>query len=195
MSTFNDVEELQGYFQHRFHYYRNGLPDYQTSLQDIKTGTTPQLIQRWADITQRIASLPGQPGAANPPAANFNFTNNHRDRLRNLAVPNRRPFNTVQPQIGTTDVTREMRQVLEDEYTKAYRLMRASFRYIKCLGWGGDGIVSLWKFSPEPGQEHTVVMKMSAQWEHVERTGRRARVDTTFIDTEKDVITVSLYRV
>lgn len=194
MATFNDVADLQGYFQHRFHYYRNGLPNYQTSLGDIRAGTTPELMQRWADINQRIASLPGQPGAANPPAGNFNFTTNHRDRLRNLAVPNRQPLRTVQPQIGTTDVTREMRQVVEDEYTKAHRLMRASFRYIKCLGWGGDGIVSLWKFSPEPAQEHMVVMKMSAQWEHVTRNGRRARIVTIYIDTERDVITVSLYR-
>lgn len=198
MSTFNDVANLQGYFQHRFHYYRNGLPNYQDSRDHIIEQSNllvQEYQQRLADINQRIASLPGQPGAANPPAGNFNFTTNHRDRLRNLAVPNREPLRTVQPQIGTTDVTREMRQVVEDEYTKAYRLMRASFRYIKCLGWGGDGIVSLWKYSPEPAQGHMVVMKMSAQWEHVTRNGRRARMVTRYIDTERDVITVSLYRV
>lgn len=196
--TANSVADLQGYFQHRFHYYRNGLAGYQASRREIRDGNGaghPVFVQREADINQRTASLPGQPGAANPPAGNFNFTVNHRNRLRNIALPNRNPLRTVQIQIGTIEVARKVRKAIQDEYTKAYRLMRASFRYIKCLGWGGDGIVSLWKYSPEPAQEHMVVMKMSTQWESATPTGRRVRLVTRYIDTEREVITVSLYRV
>lgn len=190
------VRQQQGYARHKFHCYRNGLPGYDATDREIRDGAAagdPVHVQSLADITQRIASLPGQPGAVIPPAASFQFTTNHRDRLRNVAVPRRTHFNTLQNPLGSRELGREARDVVQQEYTKAYRAMRASFRYFKCLGWGGDGIVSLWRYSPAPRQEHLVVMKMSNNWEYAAPTGNRARVDTEYLDKERQIITVSDY--
>lgn len=187
--------EQQGYCRHKFHYFRNGIPGYAATFREIADGAQLGMgiyLQRWADIAQRTASLPGMPGAVLPPAASFNFTAANRDRLRNVAVPVRSAFRDLQAPLGTVPLGPEPRQAVKKEYTNAYRLMRSSFRFIKCLGWGGDGIVSLWRYSPGPGQEHSVVMKMSTQWEFVPPNSRKPRVTTEHIDEERDVITVSL---
>lgn len=192
----NTLRDQQAYCQHKFHYYRNGLPNFQATFNEIAEGDTagvPEYVQRWADIGRRALTIPGLPGVVNPPAASFNFTVNHRDRLRNVAFPSRRPFrNTVAP-LGTAPMGSEAQEAVQVEYTNAYKLMRSSFRYIKCLGWGGDGIVSLWRYSPGPGQEHSVVMKMSTQWEFIPPNGRerRPRVTNDYLDEERDMITVS----
>lgn len=192
--TANDVISQQAYCQHKFHYYRNGLPNFQATYNEIADGDTagdPHYVPRWADIQRRALALPGLPGVVNPPAASFNFTVAHRNRLRNVAFPNRHPFrNTVAP-LGTAPLGSEAQEAIQVEYTKGYKLMRSSFRYIKCLGWGGDGIVSLWRYSPGAGQEHSVVMKMSTQWEFAEPNSRKPRVTNDFLDEERDMITVS----
>ncbi|KAJ0120639.1 hypothetical protein J7T55_015369 [Diaporthe amygdali] len=138
------VVELQGYYQQKYHYYRNVISQ---------------------------------------------FTVNHRDRLRNVAVPSRAPFRTARNQIGFEDLERQARNAVTDEYKTAYSLMRSSFRYFQCLGWGGDGIVSLWRYSPGRGQEHDVVMKMSVQWEYVPWSRVKARVVPGEIPKERDMIT------
>lgn len=195
------VADHQGYCQHKFHYYRNGLPRHDATEQEIADGANAgdaENTRRWADIIARTAALPGLPvpgfpGMAIPAAGNFQFTNNHRDRLKGVAVANRTRFNTAQTVLGTTVMGREAREAVQEEYTSAYKLMRSSFRYVKCLGWGGDGIVSQWRYSPGPGQEHSVVMKMSNQSELGGPTGRTPRVVTQFLDQERDTITVSDY--
>lgn len=190
-AAINNLEEQQGYAQHKFHYYRNGIDGFQATFRDIVEGNQngdPEYVQRWNDILLRIAALPGMPAGVVPAAARFQFTVNHRDRLKGIASPARDEFKDLQAPIGTRELQREARVAVQEEYTNAYKLMRSSFRYIKCLGWGGDGIVSLWRYSPGPGQEHSVVMKMSNQFE---LDGRRPRVTTGYIDRERDVITVS----
>lgn len=192
----NNVVDQQGYAQHKFHYYRNGILGFQDTFRDIADGAAsgdPVYVARWADIGLRIAALPGMPGGVIPPAPAFQFTVADRDRLRNVAFPVRNLFTTAPAPTGRRELEREARDAVKEEYTNAYKLMRSSFRYIKCLGWGGDGIVSLWRYSPGAGQEHSVVMKMSVQWDLPEPTGRKPRVSTEYLEKERDVITVSYY--
>ncbi|KAG6361235.1 hypothetical protein INS49_009459 [Diaporthe citri] len=73
---------------------------------------------------------------------------------------------------------------MRQEHTRAYARMRSCFRYVKCLGWGCDGIASLWRYSPGPGQEHLVVMKMSSKWTRVD--GQPVPAND---DKEKHIIT------
>lgn len=180
----------QGYLSHRFHWYRNGIAGHNLSIHDIYDGYVagdPLLTHRWNDILAREAALPLAPQGHFPPAASFLFSANHRDRLRNRAMANQGPLRTLQSQRGDP-VDRTTRRAVKQEYTRAYRLMRSCFRYFKCLGWGGDGIASLWRYSPGPGQEHMVVMKMS---NIASGTGREPRVRSTYIDRERKVISVS----
>lgn len=192
--TAAEVSERQGYASHKFHYYRNGLDGYEASLRQIQDGAAngdPEFTQRWADITLRTASLPGLPAAVAPPPGAFDFTDNSRDRLKNVAVPGRFHLRSVTVKIRTADFKPKSSDAIQDGYTNAYRAMRATFRYVKCLGWGGEGIASLWKYSPGPGQEHSVVMKMSTQLDDdAAPTGRRAELETQYIQEERDIITV-----
>lgn len=188
------VREQQAYCQQKFHYYRNNLAGYHASLQEIEEGAAAGdavFAQRWADLNQREAALPGMmPGGVAPPPGAFQFTDNSRDQLKMVAVAGRSPLRTVPIKMGTQEVQRELRDAVQEGYSNAYRAMRATFRYIKCLGWGGDGIASLWRYSPGPGQEHSVVMKMSAQWEYVARTGRRTGLVSEYMAHERDILTV-----
>lgn len=180
------LQRHQSYLLHRFHWYRNGIAGHNLSIHDIYNGFVagdPLLTHRWNDIMAREAALPPQ-GPFVPAAI---FTPFHRNRLRNLAMANVGPLRTLRPQMGDP-VDRTTRRAVTQEYTRAYSLMRSSFRYFKCLGWGGDGIASLWRYSPGPGQEHMVVMKMS---NIASGTGPRPTVSSTYIDQERKVITVS----
>lgn len=190
------VQDHQGYCQHKFHYYRNGIPGFEATAQEIEDGAAAgdaTFVQRWADVQQRTASLPGLPGGLLPPIPAAQFAVNHRNRLRGVAVPNRQPLRTANIPLGGVELKRGGRKAVQEEYTNVYGLMRATFRYIKCLGWGGDGIASMWRYSPGPGQEHIVVMKMSDLWEFLPKQKTLTRLKTQNITRERDLITVSNY--
>lgn len=192
--TANKVQERQGWSSHNFHYYRNGLDGYDDTLKQIKDGAAkgdPGFTQRLADIALRTASLPGLPAVVAPPPGAFQFTDNSRDRLKNVAMPGRYHLRSVKVKMDNAEFGPEDRDAIQDGYTNAYGAMRATFRYVKCLGWGGEGIASLWKYSPGPGQEHSVVMKMSTQLDDdAATTNGRAELDPQYIKQERDMITV-----
>ncbi|KAG8163387.1 hypothetical protein KVR01_006684 [Diaporthe batatas] len=181
------LSESQAYSAQKFHYYRNGIPGYELTYWDIQNGFLngdPVLTQRWNDIQARNGLNPPPV----PALARFQFTANHRDRLRTIAVNNRLPLRAmVAPPNAPID--RRARQTVAQEYTTLYPRMRATFRYFKCLGWGGEGITSLWRYSPGPGQNHMVVMKMSTSEKTIQVPNARRRViDTEHIDKERKMI-------
>lgn len=188
------LAEEQAYCSHKFHYYRNGLPGHELSHDAIQDGFLngdPVLTNRWNDIQAR------NPLAVPPPLAlaRFQFTVNHRERLRTVALGSRIALRRYgAPQRPPID--RQARQAVTQEYTSIYPRMRASFRYFKCLGWGGEGITSLWRYSPGPGQNHMVVMKMATSSKTVQvPTGTQVVIDTDDIDKERQKLSVSKFQV
>jgi hypothetical protein len=187
-----DMEETQGYYSHRFHRYRNGLPGHYMSWADIQhfaRNGEPIMIARCDDIMNRVAVL--APPGPQPPRPTFRFRTRDRARLRALAHRKRQPLRTLPPPAKGPRLSPEVKTLVRQEYTRRYARMRSCFRYIKCLGWGGEGVVSLWKYSPGPRQEHMVVMKMTSQWTHVNLPVPKNVLDPTNIDKEKYMTSVS----
>jgi hypothetical protein len=188
------LEEQQGFCSHKFHWYRNGLPDHHLKEWEIRDGWLrgdPALTYRWNDILARTQAL--APPAPFPVPGEYQFTAAERDRLRGFAIPGRVPFRTLRPPPPGAPLVREARKAVTQEYTSAYSVMRSCFRYFKCLGWGSEGVASLWKYSPGPGQEHMVVMKMSSQWLRIDQPVPQVILNTAYIDKERQVISVSKY--
>ncbi|POS76787.1 hypothetical protein DHEL01_v204820 [Diaporthe helianthi] len=187
-AKYAQLSETQAFCEHKFHYYRNGIAGYSLEYQDIQDGFLigdPELTNRWQDIQRRGVIPPPQ---VLPPLAQFQFNVNHRNRLRALAVARRTPLrNLANPARPMID--RETRELVRQEYTSAYAQMRACFRYIKCLSWGGQGITSLWRYSPGPGQSHAVVMKMSINPKSIPVAyARRLVISTRDIDKERHIL-------
>lgn len=176
----------QAFCQDKFHLYRNGLSGADDDLGGIiekaKVGD-PAALARLANIVARYNTLP-RPGY-------FRFTLWHRARLGAIAAARRVPFRerTLSPPPRPDADTQEE---VKDQLNNFRGLLRSTLRYVKCLGWGRDGVITLWRYRPTRGQDHRVVLKQSAR---VVERGRRQEVrpilDTRNILHEKSVMTVS----
>lgn len=179
-----DALELeQAYCQHKFHYYRNGLDGYHVSLQEIHAGAVAgnaHAIARWADIQNRWLHHLPRVGAI------YGFTQAHSARLNAVAVPIRQPFQTWRgrPPALRRPGAKDQAEVKKN-LNNFRNLLRSTFSYIKCLGWGGEGVVSLWRYRPSRGAEHRVVMKASV------RRGRSPASATQDLIAERSMMTVS----
>lgn len=176
------LELEQAYCQHKFHYYRNGIYGYHISLEEIHAGAvagSARAVARWADIqNRRLHHLP-RVGA-------YGFTQAHSARLNAVAVPSRQEFRTWRgrpPALPRPDA--ESQAEVKTNLNNFRSLLRSTFRYIKCLGWGGEGIVSLWRYKPSRGAEHRVVMKASV------RRGRSTASAAEDLIAERSMMTVS----
>lgn len=185
------LAETQAYCSHKFHYYRNGLAGHELTYDAIHDGFLdgdPVLTNRWNDIQARNAFPP----PPLPALARFQFTVNHRERLRMVALGSRIALRRLRAP-PRPPIDRQTRQAVTQEYTSIYPRMRASFRYFKFLGWGGEGITSLWRYSPGPGQNHMVVMKMSTLSKTVAvPNATQVVIDTDDINKERQIISVSI---
>lgn len=180
------LTEIQAYCQDKFHLYRNGLPGAGDTLGTILVGVRngdPAAVARWARITARFATIP-RPG-------NFRFILWHRARLRAMATARRTPFRGRElPPIPRPD--ENIQEAIGGQLNNFRDLLRSSFRYVKCVGWGRDGVLTLWRYQPSRGQEFRVVMKQSAYGAR-QRGRQRARpvLSTGMIMRERDIMTVS----
>lgn len=176
----------QAFCQDKFHLYRNGLSGANDDLKGIieKARTRDAAaLARLANIVARYNTLP-RPGY-------FRFILYHRARLGAIAAAKREPFRerTLSP-IPRPDA--DTRGEVKDQLNNFRALLRTTLRYVKCLGWGRDGVITLWRYRPTRGQDHRVVLKQSAR---VVQRGRRQEakpiLDTRNILNEKIVMTVS----
>ncbi|KAL1856314.1 hypothetical protein Daus18300_010799 [Diaporthe australafricana] len=163
--------DTQAWLQDKFHYYRNGMPGRNDTHEDIRDDAAAgdaAAIQRLADIAARRAHQL-------PRAGNYTFTDADRGRLKGVAVVNRGWYNTAVPPDRRQPIEPEARQVVRVEFRRAAQLLTSSFRYVKNLGYGHNGIMSLWRYQA-PGQDHHIVMKMSTDWQRRPRRGARGRL-------------------
>lgn len=176
----------QAFCQDKFHLYRNGLSGANDDLRGIlarASAGNPAAVARRANINARFNTIP-RPGY-------FRFTLWHRARLGAIAAAKREPFRerTLSPPPRPDADTREE---VKDQLNNFRALLRTTLRYVKCLGWGRDGVITLWRYRPTRGQDHRVVLKQSAR---VVQRGRRQEarpiLDTRNILDEKIVMTVS----
>lgn len=176
----------QAYCQDKFHLYRNGLPGAKDDLRGIlakaRNGDAAAVARR-ANINARFNTLPR--------LGYFRFILYHRARLGAIAEARRVPFRerTLSP---TPRPDADTQEEVKDQLNNFRGLLRTTLRYVKCLGWGRDGVITLWRYRPTRGQDHRVVMKQSAR---VVQLGRRQEarpvLDTRNILDEKSVMTVS----
>lgn len=178
----NNLLWEQAYSQQKFHYYRNGIPGYHISLRNIlirANAGDAYSVARRADINNRsVNHLPRQ--------AAYGFTQAHSARLKAVAVPQRETFESLGGKAEAPVRPEADTQVDVKENLNNFRnLLRATFSYIKCLGWGGEGIVTLWRYRPSPDRARRVVMKASV------RAARDPASAAQDINKERDMLTVS----
>lgn len=176
----------QAFCQDKFHFYRNGLSGADDDLGGIIEKAKvrdPAALARLANIVARYNTLP-RPGY-------FRLTLWHRARLGAIAAARRVPFRerTLSPPPRPDADTREE---VKDQLNNFRALLRTTLRYVKCLGWGRDGVITLWRYRPTRGQDHRVVLKQSARvGQLARRQEARPILDTRNILNEKSVMTVS----
>lgn len=176
----------QAYFQRKFHNYRNGLNGVEVSLQEILRRAQqgdPVSLTRRANILQRLRDdLPRQ-------NAIYGFTQANSTRLRARAVPRRNLLRNLGEVVSLANFQRPptgAQARVKDNLNTFRDLLRSSFRYIKCLGWGGEGMVSLWRYQPDRNRDRLVVFKAVIQ------QGDNPATAALNIDRERDMMTVSV---
>lgn len=180
-----DLTLRQAYCQDKFHLYRNGLPGAGDSLRVIYDGRrhNAAAAARWASINARYLTIP-RPG-------NFQLNMLDRARLRETATASRTPFRglVLQPFERPPG---DIQEAIKDQLNNFRELLRASLRYVKCVGWGRDGVLTLWRYRPSRGQEYRVVMKQSAYGLGGRPVANvRPMLNTGSIMREKGIMTVS----
>lgn len=181
-----DLTIRQAYCQDKFHLYRNGLPGAGDGLRAIEEGNrngNAAAVARWGNITARFLTIP-RPG-------NFRFNLWHRARLRAIATARRTLFRgrVLQP---IPRPEGDAQEAIREQLNNFRDLLRTSLRYVKCVGWGRDGVLTLWRYQPSRGQEFRVVMKQSARGGRPpRRPADRPSLYTTMIIREKNIMTVS----
>lgn len=173
----------QAYFQDKFHLYRNGLPGAGVTLAAIDEGNKngdPASVARWADIVRRTTTL--------PQAGNYRFSLFYQRRLRNIAAARRVSYRGWNPQpIPRPDEATQ--EAAKDQLNNFRNLLRTTLLFDKCIGWGRDGIITLWRYKPSRGrQDYRVVMKQSASG--FQKEGFRPELNVEGIIHEKDMMTV-----
>lgn len=140
----------QAYFQDKFHLYRNGLPGAGVTLGAIDEGNKngdPASVARWADIVRRTATLPRQAG-------NYRFLLFHQTRLKNIAAARRVSYRGWKPEaIPRPD--KATQEAAKDQLNNFRNLLRSTLFFDKCIGWGRDGILTLWRYKPSRGRQVT----------------------------------------
>lgn len=177
------LDVVQAYFQDKFHLYRNGRRGVKDTLRAIYARANAgdaAAIRRRNNINARLGTLP-RPG-------NFQFRSRHRDRLGAIAFDKRKPFRDKIPN-AMRQPGADAQEAGKEQLNNFRNLLRTTFRYIKCLGAGTDGVLTLWRYQPSRGQTHHVVMKQSARGHR--RRGARPTLDVERILREKDMTTVS----
>lgn len=174
----------QAYFQWKFHRYRNGLTGDDVSLEEIASKAADGdaiSIARRADIFSRLAHLPRN--------AIYDFTPAHQTRLRTRANINPilfRNFGGAETLANLQRPPTDAQDRVKENLNNFRNLLRLSFRYIKCLGWGGEGVVSLWRYRPDRNRDRLVVFKAV-----LVRGGALATAAQN-IDRERDMMTVGV---
>lgn len=177
------LDLVQAYFQDKFHRYRNGRRGVNDTLRLINTRADAgdaAAIRRRNNINARRGTLP-RPG-------NFQFNFWQRDRIRAIAFNKRKPFRDETPN-AMRNPGADAQEAGKEQLNNFRNLLRTTFRYIKCLGAGTDGVLTLWRYQPSRGQTHHVVMKQSARGHRL--PGARPTLDVERILREKDMTTVS----
>jgi hypothetical protein len=77
------------------------------------------------------------------------------------------------------------------EVGRAGQIMNNTFRFIRYLGNGGQGMVSLWEYRPGPRQVHRLVLKVSTVTKLGPGPNPKQVPDTAQVEREKDFMTVS----
>lgn len=145
-----------------------------------RTNGDPASIARYANITARIGNIPSQ--------GNFNFTDANRGRLKALASASRVPYQGWNPPaIPRPD--KDTQEAAKEQLNNFRTLLKSTLFFDKCIGWGRDGVLTLWNYKPSRGREHRVVMKQSAS--ATRETGARPILSVEKILHEKDVMTAS----
>lgn len=173
----------QAYCEDKFHLYRNGEAGAETGFRIILARAAAgdaDAIARRNRILARALLLPR--------LGNLPFNLFHRFRLRAIAAGRRNPFRglTLSP-IKRPDA--DAREAGKEQLNNFRDLLRTTFRFVKCLGWGGNGVLTLWRYKPSSGQTHHVVMKQSGRGSR--RRGARPILEIISIMREKNVMTVS----
>ncbi|KAI3392688.1 hypothetical protein diail_5288 [Diaporthe ilicicola] len=166
--------QTQAWLQDKYHYYRNGTSAYQDFYDDLVVAAN----QGHQGAAQRVADVANRRANQLPRLANYVFNDWDRGRLYGVAWRKRSWFQAGQP-IGMREapLEHEAREVVRAEFRRAAQLMTSSFRYIKNLGYGPNGIMSLWRYQAPGAQDsHHFVMKMSTSWDQRERRGARGRL-------------------
>lgn len=179
-----DLILIQGYCQDKFRRYTNGLPGAGDSLEVIYESRNRDAASaaRWNNLLGRVPI---------PRPANRQFSLWHRQRLRAIATDRRLPYRGWElPIFPRPD--RESQGPIRGQLNNFRDLLRSTFRYVKCVGWGRDGVLTLWRYRPSRGQEFRVVMKQSALAGRP-RGQPRARLgyNTFNIMRERNIMTVS----
>lgn len=174
------LQRQQRFYQDKFHRYRNGLP-----RSDVDFGTI--IAQINARDVAAAAHLAGLLALPLPGLGNFQFTQGHRDRLRAIAARRRRPLQGLGPP-PLRRLGRDSREAIKDQLNNVRALLGPTFRFVKCLGWGGGGVITLWRYKPPRGQEHGVVMKQPASVSL--GPGGGLTLDTDGIFAEKNMMSV-----
>lgn len=178
---------IQAYCQDKFHLYRNGLPGSSDSFRTIHDGHVARNAAhtaRWNNIQGRINTIPR--------AGYFRFILWHRVRLGAIAAANRIFYRGWdRPSIPRPDD--EIQEPIREQLNNFRELLRSTLRFVKCVGWGRDGVVTLWRYRPSRGREHLVVLKQSASGGRPRgRPGVRPRLSVTRLMREKEIMTVSI---
>lgn len=178
---------VQAYCQDKFHLYRNGITGFSDSLRTIYDGHIAGIAAhtaRWNNILARRNTIPR--------AGYFRFILWHRARLGAIAAANRIPYRGwEQPPIPRPDD--ETQEPIKEQLNNFRELLRSTLRFVKCVGWGRDGVLTLWRYRPSRGREHLVVLKQSAIGGRPPgRPGARPRLSVTMLMREKEIMTVSI---
>lgn len=180
--TIGAVVMQQRYTQHKFSLYRNGDTNFRRSLGNLRELRQAGQADLWDRMRARQIPRGSYRGI---------FRDADRVALQDIAdqrqlyfgVALRRPPRISRPSMDTA----------RGEVRRAGQIMNNTFRFIRYLGHGGQGMVSLWEYRPGPRQVHRFVLKVSTATKPGPEPNDPEVADTDGVEKEKDFMTVSLH--
>lgn len=145
------VTAARVYTLEKFSLCRNGTVNYSLSLAGIMGLRNMGRQEHYNRLWARQAPRP------NYIFSKGRFTDEERVRLQGITDQGKTYFgNPSPPLLLSPAVMRDARR----EARRAGRSVNNAFRFVKHLGQGGQGMVSLWEYRPCRGQTHLFVLKV-----------------------------------
>lgn len=176
------LQREQLYCQQKFSLYRNGNQDYLRSIGYIRALRRAGQPAQWDRMVARMA-----------PRANYQGIFRDADRVNLQLIANGQVADFSGLRI-LRPLSPDDRQNARREVSRAGRMMNDNtFRFIKYLGHGGMGLVTLWEYR-QPGrrQVRRLVMKISTDSRPGSQPGAPPVAVTDDIQKEKTFMTVGL---